>query len=384
MMGNLPGFEPFGSLLKSGIAIDAVQKKISPSMEKLTGPISDIMTDTLKRYWGEATEFHEVKLQQTVLFMVAQVTSRLFVGPELANNPDWLRLSVTYTVDTFLASKELGRYSWPMLWIAQWYNPRARRVRASMKEAFEILGPIIAKRARSAAEDKQHPDAISWYREVAKGRQYDEVIAQVGLALAAIHTSGDLLFKTVRRLADHPEVVVELRKEITQAISTHGLNKTGIYHMKLLDSVIKESQRLDAVAISIMNRYVKEDATLPNGVTIPKGSLTSIITDIMQDEKTYENPRNWDPYRFYDIRHNGQEQKGQLVSATADHLAFGFGKHACPGRFLAAHEIKIMLVHILLKYDLKHVNMSTAAVGTDPSGVHVRRRKEDVEMPSLL
>ncbi|KAI0450347.1 cytochrome P450 [Xylaria acuta] len=392
MMGYLPGFEPFGSLLKSGIAIDAVQKKISPNMEKLTAPISNTMTEAVLKNWGEDSEFHEIELQHTVLFMVAQVTARLFVGPELSNNPDWLRLSVTYTVDTFIASKELGRYSWPIRWIAQWFNVRAGRVRASMMEAFQILGPIIAKRARDETMDNEKsglPDAIYWYRQVAKGREYDEVIAQVGLALAAIHTSGDLLFKTLLRLAGHPLLMTELRREVTQAISTHGLNKTSVYNMQLLDSVIKESQRLDAVAPAIMNRYVKEDATLPNGIMIPKGSLTTVITDIMQSEKTYENAKKWDPYRFYNLRRNGGEQKGQLVSATAEHLAFGFGKHACPGRFLAAHEIKIMLAHIVLKYDIEFKKgVKRGDAGTNvPAGntpvIQVRRRKEGIDIPKM-
>ncbi|KAI3343384.1 cytochrome P450 [Ustulina deusta] len=392
MMGYLPGFEAFGSILKSGIAIDAVQKKISPNMEKLTAPISNTMAEAARKNWGEDSKFHEIELKKTVLFMVAQVTARLFVGPELSNNPDWLRLSVTYTVDTFLASKELGRYSWPLTWIAQWFNVRAGRVRASMREACQIIGPIIAKRARDEATDNEkggRADAISWYRQVAKGREYDEAIAQVGLALAAIHTTGDLLFRTLLRLADHPQLMTELRKEAAQAITTHGLNKTGVYHMQLLDSAIKESQRLDTVAPAIMNRYVKEDATLPNGVTIPKGYLTTIITDIMQSEKTYKDAKKWDPYRFYNLRQNGYEQKGQLVSATAEHLAFGFGKHACPGRFLAAHELKIILAHLVLKYDIEFKKGATRADASAnvPAGdtrvVQVRRRKEEIEIPTL-
>ncbi|KAK8030950.1 ent-kaurene oxidase [Apiospora arundinis] len=34
-------------------------------------------------------------------------------------------------------------------------------------------------------------------------------------------------------------------------------------------------------------------------------------------------------------------------------MAFGYGKHACPGRFFAANEIKLILAHILLQYDLR-------------------------------
>jgi cytochrome P450 len=34
-------------------------------------------------------------------------------------------------------------------------------------------------------------------------------------------------------------------------------------------------------------------------------------------------------------------------------MSFGFGRHACPGRFFAANEIKLILSRILLDYDIK-------------------------------
>jgi cytochrome P450 len=42
-----------------------------------------------------------------------------------------------------------------------------------------------------------------------------------------------------------------------------------------------------------------------------------------------------------------------MVSTSPDHLVFGHGRHACPGRFFAAMELKAMLAHILINYDLK-------------------------------
>ena len=34
-------------------------------------------------------------------------------------------------------------------------------------------------------------------------------------------------------------------------------------------------------------------------------------------------------------------------------MAFGYGRHACPGRFFAANEIKLIFSRILLEYDLR-------------------------------
>lgn len=47
------------------------------------------------------------------------------------------------------------------------------------------------------------------------------------------------------------------------------------------------------------------------------------------------------------------ERKHQLVCVSPSSFNFGLGEHACPGRFFAATELKILVALILLKYDVK-------------------------------
>ncbi len=47
------------------------------------------------------------------------------------------------------------------------------------------------------------------------------------------------------------------------------------------------------------------------------------------------------------------KEQYQFVTVTKDFMAFGYGRHACPGRFFAANEIKLMLANILNQYDIK-------------------------------
>lgn len=167
--------------------------------------------------------------------------------------------------------------------------------------------------------------------------------------------------------ASHPKILEDARNEIGHVLSTVELSRAGVSKLRLVDSIVKETQRLEGVALVVMYRNVKEDATLPNGITIPKGSTIGIIIDIMRSEKTYDRASEFDPCRFYNRSQQGQEHKSQLVSATADHLEFGFGKHACPGRFSAAHEIKIMWGYILMKCEIDFMGgdeKGRKAVGT--------------------
>jgi cytochrome P450 len=60
----------------------------------------------------------------------------------------------------------------------------------------------------------------------------------------AIHTAKDLLQVTMFNIARHPEVFKAPRKEIVDVLQKNGLTKTALSGLKLMDSVIKESQRL--------------------------------------------------------------------------------------------------------------------------------------------
>lgn len=142
-----------------------------------------------------------------------------------------------------------------------------------------------------------------------------------------------------------------------------------------------------------MHRLATDDVELPNGIKIRKGERTAISSHRMWSESDYENPDTFDGFRFVKRRKvPGYEHKSHLISTSADHTAFSHGKHACPGRFFAANEIKIAMVHLLLKYDLKLEDAKLASWKTygivmfvNPDAkISVRRRKEELDMDNLV
>lgn len=69
-----------------------------------------------------------------------------------------------------------------------------------------------------------------------------------------------------------------------------------------------------------------------------------------------KHPERYDPYRYIKMREESpsRENRTHLVNVSDEHFGFGHGYHACPDRFFAAKEIKIIaLAHMLLKYDWK-------------------------------
>lgn len=186
--------------------------------------------------------------------LISRISSRVFLGEKLCRNEEWLRITQSYTIDEFLAMTELRMWPAAIHSIVHWFLPRCRKLRTQVSKARKVMRPILEERQQLKkdyhAEGKLSPifdDAIEWFEKAAKGRPYDPVGAQLILSVGAIHTTSDLTCQTMTHLAQNPEILEPLRKEIVDTLQQHGWKKAALYNMKLLDSVIRESQSLKPV-----------------------------------------------------------------------------------------------------------------------------------------
>lgn len=70
----------------------------------------------------------------------------------------------------------------------------------------------------------------------------------------------------------------------------------------------------------------------------------------------WDEPDKFKGFRFADMRAESKENANryQFVTTNPNHsMAFGHGKHACPGRFFAGNEIKVIAAFLLKHYDIK-------------------------------
>jgi cytochrome P450 len=93
------------------------------------------------------------------------------------------------------------------------------------------------------------------------------------------------------------------------------------------------------------------------------------------DENIYPQARSFNAFRFADANNVTNivdnftakedleqtaepERKGKSTATLDDaFLGFGFGRHACPGRFFALNEMKIFFAHMLLNYDVEYMKV---------------------------
>ena len=98
--------------------------------------------------------------------------------------------------------------------------------------------------------------------------------------------------------------------------------------------------------------------TFADGTHLPAGTSVFLPqTAVSLDERFHSEPDVFDPMRFYRMReeaHDRQEEnRWQFTSPSDFNMHFGIGKHTCPGRFLASTNIKLVLAHFILHYEVR-------------------------------
>ncbi|KAB8277388.1 cytochrome P450 [Aspergillus minisclerotigenes] len=392
---HISGFQPF----KQGsnddeIFQNAVRMKLTQSLGNLTQPLVDETIVALQTSWTDGTNWHAIPLKSNILKIVAQLSSRIFLGDQICRNPNWLRITVDYTVDAFKAAEELRL--WPKMFrsIVALFLPSCRKIRAELQEAQDIIGPVLDARRKdkqgaisAGKEPERYNDAMEWLEECAKGRSYEPAFGQLIFSVAAIHTTSDMLTQVLYDLCGRDALIQALREEVITVVQEEGWKKPTLYKLKLMDSVLKESQRLKPISLVSMRRVATADVKLSDGTFITKGTFLAVSSDRMWDSEIYPNPLEFDGYRFLKLREvPGHESSAQVVSPSPEHMGFGFGRHACPGRFFAINEVKIALCHILLKYEFKlpdgtvpRARKFGVSFNSDPTtNLMIRRRQEEV------
>ncbi|OJD31824.1 cytochrome p450 [Diplodia corticola] len=394
-LGHLNGFEGFHNVLNNPVFAETVRTKLTQALGTMTEELCDESELTLLDNLGEPQEWTGLTLKPFILEYIARMSTRVFLGAEQCRNRGWLDIFIAFTVEAFKAIQELRKYPPWLRPLVNLYLPGSRKVRATTAKARALIVPEIERRrakvaeAAARGEKTKGRDTIAWMEEVAKGRPYDPVLNQLIFSVVALHTTGDLLTHAIFDLVTHPDVMDDLRDEVRQVLKEDGWKKTSLYKMKLMDSFLKESQRLHPPTLLTLNRVAESALTLSDGTHIPKDAVLCVSMENLSDPALYPDPAAFDARRFLRLRERpGQENGWQFVTTSPEHLGFGHGTHACPGRFFASNEAKVALAYLLLMYDLKLPDgvterpptlKSSAELFADPTArIDFRRRAESV------
>ncbi|RIA93394.1 cytochrome P450 [Glomus cerebriforme] len=167
----------------------------------------------------------------------------------------------------------------------------------------------------------------------------------------SVHTTSRTCANAVMDLASRPEYMQELYEEQLEVHKDADENDIlpfeALDKMKKLDCFIRESLRLTG-NISGLPHVVLKDYTFSNGLQVPKDHSVEIYFDDTYGDELLQgsNPKSFDPFRH-------MKTNPSAAKVTKNFLAFGGGKHACPGRYFAINEVKFFMHNLILKYNFR-------------------------------
>ncbi|KAI1170862.1 cytochrome P450 [Nemania sp. FL0916] len=301
---------------------------------------------------------------ETLSTIATQVNSYALVGPSLCRDPRWIQISLQCVMIVFGAAKAIrDNYTPRWRWLARWQSDAPAQLRAMRAQAVEMLRPLYKERkdalnSKASQDDEAHLDCVNWLLQLKNSDTSIEKIAdqELFLAIASTHTTSATLTSILFDLLAHPQSQDELRAEVNEALEECGGKWTlqRVAQMKKMDSFMKESNRLNPIGFIAGQRIAVKAHTFNDGLHLPAGTVFQFAADaIHHDSAYYPDPYKFDAKRFARMREAVDPNRFHFASVSDTSLSFGAGTHACPGRFLTAITVKMILVVLLTKYEVK-------------------------------
>ncbi|KAF2851024.1 cytochrome P450 monooxygenase-like protein [Plenodomus tracheiphilus IPT5] len=348
----------------SEMSLHSIKADLTPSLPRLNPTICEEVDASLREYMPPCPDWTELKINKILVDIITKVSGRIFVGPDLSENPAYLEAASNYTMDLMKAVNVIKRMRpWLRPLLAHRTN-EVRQLREREAQAQNYFKPLIAERVHAKKTDPnwQAPDdMLQWMMNRTTDKITVAEIAkeQLALTFAAIHTTTLTATNIIFTLAVTPEYIEPLREEIRNAMADNNgkITTRTLQQLVRMDSYMKEVTRLYSPGITTFSRRVLKGINLSNGQYIPPGVIVETpLQAIFKDPAYYPDSDVFDGFRHYKLRSGGtasDHARNQFVTTNETNLGFGYGRHACPGRFFATNEIKMILSRLILEYDIK-------------------------------
>ncbi|KAM0335535.1 hypothetical protein ACHAQA_000583 [Verticillium albo-atrum] len=350
-----------------------VKRDMNAVLDIIVAALHEELSIAFDEQFGTDMEaWREVDLIKVMPHIIAQAAGRFTVGVPLCRDKEYRQTSIDVSNFYFTMAAVMGlmpSFLKPILGpiAAMPMNAALRRFHRLLRPEFEKRMDIInaAEKGsvsepedllqmslRYALEHRRHEFS---FLEISKrmtltnlGTTHQTTMAMINLVLEIIDSDAE--FNTIAVLRD------EMRRVLGDGPDS-GWTKAKVAKMVRADSIGREAMRKTSFGNRAMIRKVMTDSLeTPDGILLPKGCMVSVVTAPQHyDEATYEQADKLDPFRFSRAREAADSNGGAMgfTSTGMSFLAFGHGRHACPGRFLLDYEMKMIMTYILQNYDVE-------------------------------
>ncbi|KAG8156340.1 hypothetical protein KVR01_013792 [Diaporthe batatas] len=360
-------------LNRSDLHVQVMKRKLAPELSKFL----KIASQELDYGWDldvpQPEDWAEVDVQQISRLLVARMSARIFLGLPACRDPEWIKVSLDYTMDAFTTAFVLRMFPTWVRPIVAAVLPSRIRLKQYRNKAEEVMAARMRKHVDSRreqdhcelVEDEADETLVDWMLD--NGTQEETTLAEMAnrqcvMTLASIHTTSTNTATFLFELCEHPEwfpVILEEIEQVKEQMGDHEIDYRR-WHTKLekMDSFLLECFRLHPPILLNPQRVALSAYTLKDGTQIPKGARIAFTSSEHQmDPMVTPDPLTFDPMRSYRKRYSSVDQldRHQAVITDMDsNLTFGYGNQACPGRFLGVAEIKMLLARLLTEFEFKY------------------------------
>ncbi|KAH8688015.1 cytochrome P450 [Tricladium varicosporioides] len=384
-------------IIKNGFQMSVIRNQITRNLAHLTPVIATELKEGFNRYWGDTSEWKELRIWDSCLKLIAGAANGAFCGTPLCRDVQFLDSLRDHAMTMFVGAlavngtpKLLRPVSGAIvsLLCAFRFNKTLRLCLPFIKERLENTAKAMADPTFSWTPPK---DGLQWIIEESYATNDPQQLDPTRVTHRLLYVNDISLHSTsftvqnvildIYNAEDSLNLIEALREECSAILREAGGSWTreAVQKLKLVDATIRESMRLTPFASVGLPRTVVDPHGIslegPNGkLHIPQGTVVAMPMDpIHHDEDFYPDAAKFNPYRFMQpgavqsilekfdpenqgrgaASNKGEKEKRSTVTLDDALLGFGFGKHACAGRFFALNEMKMFVAHMVLNYDVK-------------------------------
>ncbi|KID79609.1 ent-kaurene oxidase, partial [Metarhizium brunneum ARSEF 3297] len=316
-----------------------------------------------------------VKINKLLLRITAMASGRAFVGPKLWLKEEYIDNAINFTTDFMMA---VASVAFLPVWLRPILSPIMPLVRAlhrRIQSEKKLMYPVVLSRRELGAtvgSSMKPDDLLEWLIDNTAGAGDEDDMSiihkQMVTSFAAVHTSSQTMTNMFYTLAAEPHVAAMLLEEVREVLGKHEGKFTlqSLQELKKMDSFAEETVRYCPLMAASVQRKVLKPFALSNGQVVPAGVIIECANKaICDDPAIYDKPEVFDALRFYKTRKTKDTMsenkksifmlgasESQFVSTGPLSLWWGYGKHACPGRFFASSMIKMVTAKTLMQYEL--------------------------------
>ncbi|RXW22176.1 hypothetical protein EST38_g3685 [Candolleomyces aberdarensis] len=240
------------------------------------------------------------------------------------------------------------------------FKRKAREWRETIRETLEIPFAEVKKATESGKYKISVVSAsLQKIEEGTKDEAFTEEIIQNtagSLFTAGSDTTVSAIASCILGLLEYPEVLKKAQAQIDTVVKPGHLPEfEDEPSLPYITAIVNETLRWrDVVPIS-------EDEY--RGYRLPAGAI--IIPNawaMLHDETTYPDPFTFNPDRFIN------PETGQIDYTHArdpSYVCWGFGRRACPGRYMAFSALWLAIASLIAVFDIEKAKEKVKVVGED-------------------